>query len=65
MINDAFKLTIDNIFRPSEYEDPRHKFSQLKIGSSPFDNPYKVKGYSDNMNMWQRLTSLSDKSGKV
>ena len=58
MLNDAFKLTIDSIFRPTELEDPGNKQRAML---SHFDNPYKVKGYPDHINMWQRLTTLSDR----
>ena len=48
MLNDAFKLTVDKICKgPSSSENP-----------SSSDQPYKVRGYSDNSNMWQHLCSL-------
>lgn len=44
MLNDAFKLTIDLIYKP----DKKH----------PFEQPYSVKNYSDNVNMWEKLCNI-------
>ena len=54
MINDAFKLTIDQIYKPGQNEDGN--------GERPtHPQPFKVANYPDNQNMWQRLCTLSTK----
>ena len=53
MLNDAFKLTVDKIC----------KASSSKEVPSTADQPYKVRGYSDNSNMWQHLCSLGKNAG--
>lgn len=42
MVNDAFKLTIDQIFTEKK----------------PFERAYPVKGYPDCDNLWARLGQL-------
>lgn len=53
MLNDAFKLTVDKICMPS-IRDP----------AGPTEQQYRVKGYPDNVNMWQPLCSLGRKAGQ-
>lgn len=55
MLNDAFKLTVDVIFKINklelleQYPLPQH-----------LEQPYPVRGYSDNLNMWLYLVSLGN-----
>ena len=46
MINDAFKLTVDQIFTDKK----------------PTEKAYPVKGYSDSENMWEHLSQLLPKA---
>ena len=48
MIDDAFKLTIDKIFKLGE-----DTINEMK------KNPFKVQGYDDNENMWELLCNIS------
>lgn len=50
MLNDALKLTVDLVFKTYRME--------LKDQYQRFEQPYKVKGYPDQQNMWQLLCSL-------
>ena len=54
MINDAFKLTIDVIYKPQDV-----KATQEDGQPTYREQPYKVLGYSDNMNMWQKITNIN------
>ena len=45
ILDNAFKLTIDQIF------PPKHKIEKLSVA-------YKVDGYSDQENMWEYLTQI-------
>ena len=50
MLNDAFKLTVDRVCKPVQLEN------------ASFEQPYKVRGYPDNSNMWQLLCQLGKKN---
>lgn len=50
MLNDAFKLTIDKIFRNDHVELKHYNDVDLQ--------PYPVAGYPDNQNMWQLICCL-------
>jgi hypothetical protein len=45
MLNDAFALSLDLIYKPE------------KVAAS-YEQPYHVKGYPDNMNMWEKLCNI-------
>lgn len=45
MLNDAFKLSIDLIYKPPKPEGRT-------------EQPYNVRGYSDNANMWEKLCNI-------
>ena len=50
MLNDAFKLTIDKVCKPTSRDQPGYP-----------EQPFRVKGHPDNANMWQLLCSLGKK----
>ena len=53
MLNDAFKLTVDVIFKINQLELKE----QYQIPKQ-VEEPYPVRGYADNQNMWLYLISL-------
>lgn len=64
MIDDALKLTIDQIFKrkilTSSTEDSENKASALlKNRVSTISDSFPVSGYKDDENMWECLLSLS------
>ena len=46
MLNDAFKLTVDVIYKTKKIEINERDSSMLD------QQPYKVNGYSDSLNLW-------------
>ena len=50
MLNDALKLTVDRIHKTPSVDIPQP------------EQPYKVRGYPDNVNMWQILCQLGKKN---
>ena len=50
MLNDAFKLTVDVVFKTYNLE-PKEAFPRI-------EQPYRVNGYPDSQNMWQLLCAL-------
>ena len=54
MLNDAFKLTVDVIFKTKKIEVGERDSSATPLE----EQPYKVNGYSDSQNLWQHLCAL-------
>ena len=46
MLNDAFKLSIDLIYKPTKLEGRT-------------EQPFNVKGHSDNANMWEKICNIA------
>ena len=59
MVNDAFKLSIDLIYKPQQ--PPK---DALDGYPSYREQPFKVTNYSDNMNMWQKICNISSSSSQ-
>jgi hypothetical protein len=53
MIDDAFRLTIDDLF-PVKYSPEVDKYKMF------YSSPYEVEGYTSNDNLWELVTNFSD-----
>ena len=57
MIDDTFRLTIDEVFGTI--------YSADRYGKDGYISPFHVDGYSDNENMFEFITNIKDKWYKV